>query len=47
MKKTSEAIVLNKFYESNKDDYKSGELRYPLNNLELGPHSLKLKAWMF
>lgn len=43
--KTSEAIVLNKFYESNKDDYKSGELRYPLNNLELGPHSLKLKAW--
>ncbi|HQB21243.1 MAG TPA: type IX secretion system sortase PorU, partial [Bacteroidales bacterium] len=43
--KTSEAVVLNKFYESNKDDYKSGQLRYPLSNLELGPHSLKLKAW--
>jgi len=43
--KTSDAVVLNKFYESNKDDYKSGEIKYPLSDLELGPHSISLKAW--
>lgn len=43
--KTSEAVVLNKFYESNKDDYKSGEIKYPLSNLSLGPHTINLKSW--
>lgn len=41
----SKAIVLNKFYESAIDDFTSGEINYPMSNLSLGQHYLKLKAW--
>ncbi len=40
-----EIFVLNDFYESALDDPKKGEVRYPLNNLEEGRHSIKVKAW--
>ena len=42
---STEKIVLNKFYESNMDDYKSGKINYPNSGLALGPHSMTIKAW--
>lgn len=38
-------IVLNNYYQANIDDYKSGEVTYPLRDLEPGLHTLTLKAW--
>lgn len=37
--------VLNNFFEANLDDYRSGSIQFPLNNLAEGPHSLLIKAW--
>lgn len=42
---SADAIVLNDWYEADKDTYKSGQVRYRLNNLEEGRHTLDLKAW--
>ncbi|MDD3685426.1 MAG: type IX secretion system sortase PorU [Bacteroidales bacterium] len=42
---TAGAIVLNKFYEAEKDDYTSGKVNYPMSSLEMGPHTITLKAW--
>ncbi len=42
---TAGAIVLNKFYESATDDFTTGEVNYPMSELELGPHTLTVKAW--
>lgn len=38
-------IVLNDYYESDKDSYRSGKIIYPLRNLQEGPHKLKVKVW--
>lgn len=38
-------IILNDFYETELDDYTKGRVSYRLNNLDVGPHTLKLKAW--
>lgn len=43
--KTENTIVLNDFYESDQDTYKSGKLQYQLQNLAEGKHTLELKAW--
>ena len=37
--------VLNNNYEADLDTYKSGQLRYPFNDLSEGRHTLKLKVW--
>lgn len=42
---TSQQIILNDYYESDLDNYKSGSIRYPLKDLSEGKHTLKLKAW--
>jgi hypothetical protein len=42
---TANTIILNDFYESDVDSYKSGKVRYPFNDLEEGKHNLKLKVW--
>ncbi len=42
---TEQAIVLNDLYEADLDTYKSGQVRYRLNDLTEGPHTLRLKAW--
>jgi len=42
---TSESIILNDYYESDLDTYKSGTIRYQLNDLEEGLHKLRIKAW--
>jgi len=38
-------IILNDFYLANKDSYNSGTVRYQLNNLKPGNHSIKVRAW--
>jgi hypothetical protein len=42
---TSNPLVLNDFYTSDTDTYKSGQVRYPLDELAAGDHTLTLKAW--
>jgi hypothetical protein len=41
----SRYFVLNDFYETDKDSYQQGSLRFQLPELTPGPHSLKIKAW--
>jgi hypothetical protein len=43
--KVGEPIVLNTFYESAKDDFTQGTVRFPLKGLAVGPHTLTVKAW--
>ena len=38
-------LVLNQFYTSKLNDYKTGTVKYPYKNLTTGPHTLKLKVW--
>jgi len=42
---SQQPIILNEFYETNLDTYKSGEVRYQLPELAEGNHTLSLKAW--
>ncbi len=41
----SNVIVLNSYYQADKDDFTSGLVSFPLKNLETGKHKLTLKAW--
>ena len=38
-------IVLNEYYQTDLDTYKSGQVRYQMPELSAGNHSLRLKAW--
>jgi hypothetical protein len=38
-------LVLNDYYESDLDEYRSGTIRYPLGKLAPGQHTLKVKVW--
>ncbi|WP_298780329.1 type IX secretion system sortase PorU [uncultured Polaribacter sp.] len=42
---TSNPIVLNDFYETELNDYTNGKVIYRLRDLEVGPHTIKIKAW--
>ncbi len=42
---TSNPIILNDFYQSELNDFTKGKVTYTLRNLEVGPHTLQLKAW--
>lgn len=41
----SAAIVLNPYFETDLDNFRSGSIRLPLNNLAEGRHSITIKAW--
>ena len=41
----SNPILLNDFYQTELDDFTKGKVSYKLRDLEVGPHTLKLKAW--
>jgi hypothetical protein len=41
----SNPIILNDFYQTALDDFTNGKVNYKLRNLEVGPHTIKLKAW--
>lgn len=43
--KTSQTIILNEFYEADKDTYKSGKVKYQFDELEEGEHTLKVKSF--
>ena len=43
--KTNEVIVLNQYYDANVDDFTRGTVHYPLQDLEAGRHSLRVKVW--
>jgi len=38
-------MILNNFYLANQDSYNSGAVRYQLNGLAPGNHTLKVRAW--
>ncbi|WP_165732980.1 type IX secretion system sortase PorU [Polaribacter sp. 20A6] len=42
---TTNPIILNDFYETELDDFTKGKVTYKLRDLEVGPHTLKIKAW--
>ncbi|PQJ77784.1 type IX secretion system sortase PorU [Polaribacter porphyrae] len=42
---TTNPIILNDFYETELNDFSKGKVNYTLRDLEVGPHTLKLKAW--
>ena len=44
-KNAQNTFVLNNFFESNLDDYKAGVVKFPINNLAEGTHTLTIKAW--
>ena len=39
------SIILNDYYESDLDTYKSGKINYELSDLSEGDHKLKIKVW--
>ncbi|MES2514000.1 MAG: type IX secretion system sortase PorU [Bacteroidota bacterium] len=43
--KSKDALVLNDYYVSDLNTYQSGKIRYPLNELPEGQHTLSLKVW--
>ncbi|MCX6233431.1 MAG: type IX secretion system sortase PorU [Bacteroidetes bacterium] len=43
--KSEDIKVLNDFYESDLNTYKSGSVRYPFFGLSEGPHQIKFKIW--
>jgi hypothetical protein len=43
--KTDNVVSLNDYYQTNMDDYKSGEVRYQLKGLQQGTNKLVVKAW--
>ena len=38
-------IVLNDFYQTELNDFTRGKVTYRFRDLEVGPHTLKIKAW--
>jgi hypothetical protein len=42
---TTNSIILNDFYQTELNDFSKGKVTYTLSDLEVGPHTLKLKAW--
>ena len=42
---TNQPYILNDFYESDLNTYKSGIVRYPLSNISEGLHTLNFKVW--
>lgn len=42
---TQNAIILNQYYDADLDNYQSGSIRYPLNALSPGLHTLRVKVW--
>ncbi len=41
----NESFILNEYYNAEIDDYTSGTVEFPLEDLELGLHTLRVKAW--
>ncbi|MDX1665936.1 MAG: type IX secretion system sortase PorU [Saprospiraceae bacterium] len=42
---TQNTLLLNDFYESDIDDFRQGQVRFPLDDLQTGRHEIRVKAW--
>lgn len=42
---TSSPIILNDFYQTDRDSFNSGSIRYNLESLSVGKHNLSVRAW--
>ena len=42
---TTNPIILNDFYQTELNDFTNGKVNYKLRDLDVGPHTLKIKAW--
>ena len=42
---TANAVILNDYYESDLNTYKSGKVQYQLDKLEPGNHTIQMKVW--
>ncbi|MBK8656350.1 MAG: type IX secretion system sortase PorU [Haliscomenobacter sp.] len=42
---TQNTLVLNDFFSAALDDYRKGEVRYPLKDIPEGVHRIQVKAW--
>ena len=42
---TTNPIILNDFYQTELNDFTNGKVVYELRDLEVGSHTLKIKAW--
>ncbi|MFO7659094.1 MAG: type IX secretion system sortase PorU [Bacteroidales bacterium] len=42
---TSNPLVMNDYYQSQKDDYRSGEVMYQLIDIKPGIHTIHVKVW--
>ena len=42
---TTNPIILNDFYQTELNDFTKGKVNFTLRDLEVGPHTLQLKAW--
>lgn len=41
----SNPFILNDYYETKLDDFTSGNIKFPFRNLDVGLHTITLKAW--
>jgi hypothetical protein len=41
----TQPLILNDFYEADLDDYKNGTVNYPLADLAVGMHTIKMRVW--
>lgn len=41
----SKKIILNDYYQAEKDSYQKGKVEYSLNNLSPGSHTIEFKVW--
>ncbi len=39
------SVVVNNYFEADVDNFRSGNIRYPLGNLDKGEYTVTLKAW--
>ncbi len=42
---TSNPYILNDYYQTERDSYNKGVIRYRLNNLPVGEHTIRVKVW--
>ncbi|MBO6515078.1 MAG: type IX secretion system sortase PorU [Bacteroidia bacterium] len=43
--KNEKTIILNEFYQAALDSYQEGEIKYNLEDLPMGKHTLKVRVW--
>jgi hypothetical protein len=42
---SANTFILNDFYEAELDDYTKGKVRFPLSDLAVGEHEIRINAW--